>query len=84
MSKKTLLIPFAVLCLSACQLTMVTDQEKAQAACAEVEDPSGCFDMAYQDLRDARLQKRANPGSSIVLSSSPPMRGDLHEEADTN
>ena len=80
MSKKTLLIPFAVLGLSACQLTMTTDQQKAQAACAEVENPSRCFEIAYQDLRDVRMQKRALSGTNIVLSPSPPVRGDAADD----
>lgn len=79
MSKKMLFLPFALLGLSACQLTMVTDQEKAQAACSEVEDPSACFEMAYQDLRDDRMQKRAVAGTRIILSPSPPMRGDVSD-----
>ena len=82
--KKVILIPFAMLGLTACQLTTETDQKKAQAACESADDTAGCFELTYQDLRDVRMEKRAAAGPRIVLSPSPPMRRDTTEETDIN
>ena len=81
---KTILISSALLAVSACQLTSVTDQKKAQAACASSEDSSKCYELTYQDLRDARMAERASAGTRIVLSPSPPMRRDTDSDGDAN
>ena len=82
MLKKTI-IASALLAIAGCQLTTVTDQKKAQAACAAVEETSGCFELAYQNLRDVRMQKRATAGTRIVLSPSPRMRHVRDDDANT-
>ena len=81
---KKILISSALLLVSACQLTSVTDQKKAQAACASSDDSAKCIELTYQDLRDARMAERATAGTRIVLSPSPPMRRDTSEDADIN
>ena len=81
---RKVIISSALLAVSGCQLTTVTDQKKAQAACASADDSADCFELAYQDLRDVRMAKRAVAGARIVLSPSPPMRRDTAEDTDIN
>ncbi|MCR9271232.1 MAG: hypothetical protein NXH72_14665 [Hyphomonadaceae bacterium] len=60
--------------LSGCQLTVVTDENKAHAACAEADDPTACFEVKYADLREIRERERAVLDNGYGGSPTPPMR----------